>query len=126
MNVFAQFKEIGFAFANHYYITFDANRSNLRPLYAPSALLTFENDQFQGPDAIITKLTSLPFQVVKHVTTTVDCQPIDERTVLVFVVGQLKTDDDPPHGFSQVFQLKTDGNTWFIVNDMFRLTLHHQ
>ena len=37
-----------------------------------------------------------------------------------------QTDDDPPHSFSQTFQLfKKDTNNYFVLNDMFRLSLHH-
>ena len=38
-----------------------------------------------------------------------------------------QTDDDPPHSFSQTFQLlKKDTNSYFVLNDMFRLSLHHR
>ena len=37
----------------------------------------------------------------------------------------LKTDEDPPHGFSQCFVLKPLGQSWFIAHDVFRLALHH-
>ena len=37
-----------------------------------------------------------------------------------------QTDNDPPHGFSQTFQLfQKDNNSYFVLNDMFRLSLHH-
>ena len=37
-----------------------------------------------------------------------------------------QTDEDPPHSFSQTFQLfKKDTNSYFVLNDMFRLSLHH-
>ena len=35
-------------------------------------------------------IQELPFKVVQHIITTVDCQPSGENGVLVFVVGQLK------------------------------------
>ena len=37
----------------------------------------------------------------------------------------IQTDNDPPHGFSQCFVLMPSENTYFILNDMFRLSLHH-
>ncbi len=37
----------------------------------------------------------------------------------------LKTDEDPPHGFSQCFVLKPLGQSWFIAHDVFRLALPH-
>ena len=35
-----------------------------------------------------------------------------------------QTDEDPPHGFSQVFLLQPAGNSWFVANDVFRLAIH--
>jgi hypothetical protein len=49
--------EIGKAFAEHYYQTFDSQRVNLQTLYTDQSLLTFENEQFMGMQAIMTKLT---------------------------------------------------------------------
>ena len=42
--------------------------------------------------------------------------------VLVFFP---QTDDDPPHSFSQTFQLFQKDTSYFVLNDMFRLSLHH-
>ena len=36
-----------------------------------------------------------------------------------------QTDDDPPHSFSQTFQLFQKDTSYFVLNDMFRLSLHH-
>ncbi|PFX33201.1 nuclear transport factor 2-like [Stylophora pistillata] len=119
------FNDIGKNFAQVYYQTFDTNRANLASLYESQSMLTFEGDQFQGREPIMKKLTGLPFTTVKHVITTIDCQPSTDNGVVVFVVGQLKTDDDPPHGFSQCFHLKPGSTNYFVLHDMFRLTLHH-
>ena len=43
--------------------------------------------------------------------------------VLLFFFPQ--TDDDPPHSFSQTFQLFQKDTSYFVLNDMFRLSLHH-
>ena len=42
-----------------------------------------------------------------------------------FVVFFPQTDDDPPHSFSQTFQLFQKDTSYFVLNDMFRLSLHH-
>ena len=42
---------------------------------------------------------------------------------MLVTVGQ--TDEDPAHGFSQTFVLKSLGQSWFIAHDVFRLALHH-
>ena len=49
--------EIGPAFAQHYYTTFDSNRAALQTLYKDASLLTFEQEQFMGMQSIMTKLT---------------------------------------------------------------------
>lgn len=120
------FEKVGQEFVKAYYVMFDSNRASLAALYTDVSMLTFEGQQFQGTQNIMKKITELPFKVVQHIITTVDCQPSGQNGVLVFVVGQLKTDDDPPHSFSQTFQLfKKDTNNYFVLNDMFRLSLHH-
>ena len=77
-----------------------------------------------GRNAIVEKLQNLTFQKIQHIVTTVDCQPLPNGGVLVYVFGQLKTDDDPPHSFNQVFLLTTDASgAFFVQNDIFRLAL---
>ncbi|KAD0468671.1 hypothetical protein E3N88_44216 [Mikania micrantha] len=79
------------AFVEHYYSTFDTNRSNLANLYQESSMLTFEGQKIQGSANIVAKLTSLPFQQCKHSITTVDCQPSGPSGgMLVFVSGNLQ------------------------------------
>ncbi|KAJ7391956.1 Nuclear transport factor 2 [Desmophyllum pertusum] len=121
------FATVGQAFVKTYYETFDSNRAALASLYVAESMLTFEGAQFQGSDAIIKKLTSLPFQAIAHVLSTIDCQPTVSLGIIVFVVGQLKTDNDAPHTFNQCFHLKPkpDGSTYYVFNDMFRLSLHN-
>ncbi|KAD4586574.1 hypothetical protein E3N88_24175 [Mikania micrantha] len=79
------------AFVEHYYSTFDTNRSGLANLYQESSMLTFEGQKIQGSQNIVNKLTSLPFQQCKHTITTVDCQPSGPAGgMLVFVSGNLQ------------------------------------
>lgn len=67
-------------------------------------MLTFEGAQHQGVEAILEKLTSLPFQKVKHQIATRDTQPTgDGNSLVVTVTGALVVDDSPaPLNFSQV------------------------
>lgn len=89
-----------------------------------------------GVEAIMTKLTSLPFAKVAHQVATSDFQPVMPDTVapgvpappasvLVFVSGSLMVDDSPnPLKFSQVFHLAPDPanpTSFWVRNDMFRL-----
>ncbi|XP_062501047.1 nuclear transport factor 2-like [Corticium candelabrum] len=122
----SSFKGIAGQFVTSYYQIFDADRSQLGQFYRLDSKLSFEGDERQGAANILEKLMSLPFQVVQHVGTTVDAQLLDGYGLLIFVLGQLKTDDDPPHMFSQTFVLKQFGDSLFITNEIFRLGLHHQ
>eukprot|EP00993_Chasmostoma_nieuportense_P005062 NODE_5701_length_622_cov_321.931313_g5537_i0.p2 GENE.NODE_5701_length_622_cov_321.931313_g5537_i0~~NODE_5701_length_622_cov_321.931313_g5537_i0.p2 ORF type:complete len:122 (-),score=35.93 NODE_5701_length_622_cov_321.931313_g5537_i0:196-561(-) len=115
------FNAVGKAFVQHYYNTFDTNRQALSALYRDSSLMTFEGAQLQGQANIIQKLMSLTFRSVKHETQTIDCQPSQNNGILVMVSGMLKTDEDQPQKFSQLFHLMQEGANFWVSNDMFRL-----
>ncbi|XP_043469143.1 probable nuclear transport factor 2 [Leptopilina heterotoma] len=114
-------------FVQHYYNQFDdpAQRRNLTNMYDPTnSLMTFEGAQIQGSAKIMEKLNSLSFNTINRIVTTVDSQPMPDGGILINVVGRLKADDDPPHSFSQVFVLKSNGNNFFCQHDIFRLDIH--
>ncbi|PWY99740.1 putative NTF2-nuclear transport factor [Testicularia cyperi] len=110
-------------FTDFYYNTFDSDRSQLSNLYRDTSMLSFEGSQLQGAGAIVEKLTSLPFQKVKHQVGTLDVQPTgDGRSLVVLVTGALVVDDSPnPLQFTQVFTLNPDGSSFYVFNDVFRL-----
>ncbi|KAF8431751.1 putative nuclear transport factor 2 [Boletus edulis BED1] len=112
-------------FTEYYYLTFDTDRSQLAPLYRTTSMLTFEKDQILGVDAIVGKLTSLPFSKVRHNVSTIDAQPsISPGALIVSVTGYLLVDEESnPLSFSQVFQLVPEGSTYYVFNDMFRLNV---
>lgn len=112
-------------FVDSYYQMFDTNRSGLGALYRPESQLRFETTSHQGPEAILKKLVELPFQMIQHSITLVDAQVTVDGGLIVMVVGQLKTDNDPIQSFSQAFYLKQIGDGLFVMNDIFRLNLHH-
>ena len=119
-------KTVATAFAEHYYNAFDTNRGSLANLYVDVSILQFENETVMGKDAIIKKLVSLPMRTVKHIVTTVDGQPTIDGGIVIHVLGQLKADDDTPHSFSETFHLKKDASsTYVILNEVFRLGIHH-
>jgi len=127
-NLNPQYEQIGKAFIDQYYQMFDnpATRANLQALYnAEQSLLSFEGQQMQGAAKIMEKLGGLTFQKIQHLITTVDCQPMFDGGILINVLGQLKTDEDAPHGFTQCFILKPLSGSWFIAHDVFRLALHN-
>eukprot|EP00126_Sphaerothecum_destruens_P011356 Sdes_comp20903_c0_seq5m18097 len=120
------FDKLGKEFVDHYYNTFDNHRENLFHLYQEDSMLTFESQRFQGARNIAEKLLSLNFKRVQHAITVLDCQPTSDLGVIVFVVGQLKVDEEPqPLQFSQVFHLRRNpAGNYYCQNDMFRLNLH--
>lgn len=90
-------------------------------------MLTFEQDQCQGPERIMNKLTNLKFQQVQHKIKLIDCQPSGvPNGILVAVNGDLKIDNENnPIKFSQVFHLLPDqaGKNYWVHNDIFRLVI---
>ncbi len=109
-------------FVDYYYSTFDTNRQGLAGLYQDSSMMSFEGQEFQGQQAIGQKLMALPFQQCKHSVVEMDVQPSPSGGILVFVVGHLMVENEErPLKFSQVFQLMSAGNSFFVQNDMFRL-----
>jgi len=123
-----EYEAIGKAFTNQYYAMFDdpIQRPNLINLYnAELSLMSFEGQQLQGAHKIMEKFNSLSFQKIQHIVTVVDCQPMFDGGVLVNVIGQLKTDEDPPHSFAQTFVLKPMEQSFYLQHDVFRLAIHN-
>ena len=52
--------------------------------------MTFEGTKTQGAQAILQKLTSLPFQACKHHISSLDAQPSPSGGMNIFVTGQLQ------------------------------------
>ncbi|KAL7641702.1 UNVERIFIED_CONTAM: hypothetical protein RMT77_007575 [Armadillidium vulgare] len=129
MNLNPQFNQIGKTFVEQYYELFDGPRENREKLaifyHAELSLMSFEGVQVQGAVNIVEKIKNLTFQKIQRMITAIDCQPTFDGGVLINVLGQLKMDDDPPHGFNQTFILKPLGDSFFVQHDMFRLALHH-
>eukprot|EP00045_Choanoeca_perplexa_P007705 m.70822 g.70822 ORF g.70822 m.70822 type:complete len:130 (-) comp14180_c0_seq1:1675-2064(-) len=121
-----EFSEVGNAFVQHYYELFQGDRSQMLALYQDDSLMSFEGAQGQGLQSIGEKLERLSFQSVQFQFTEIDCQPRADGGIVVFVLGQIQTDEDPIKGFSQVFVLApTPEGSFYIQNDIFRLNLHN-
>ena len=72
-------------------------------------MMTFEGQQFQGPEAIVGKFRSIG--QVRHTIKTQDVQPsVDaQKALLIFVTGTVHLEADKPLHFSQMFQLVSTG-----------------
>jgi len=100
--------------------------TDLASLYGTDSCLSFEGSNDQGVDAIRNKLNSLSFKSINHSITCMDHQLVDNSTLLIIVIGMLKTDEDPPQSFSQTFVLKSaEGGSFYVKSDVFRMILHN-
>jgi len=110
-------------FSDFYYPAFDSDRSQLGNFYRAQSLLTFEGATFTGSPEITEKLVGLPFQKVAHRISTLDAQPNGMGNgAIVMVTGELLVDDETnAQRFSQVFHIAQDGDSFFVLNDVFRL-----
>jgi len=85
-------------------------------------MLTFEGEQFQGVQSVMAKIVGLPFQKVAHKISTLDTQPTTGGAAIVMVTGELLIEEqEHPQRYSQVFHLVPDGDSFFVLNDVFRL-----
>lgn len=122
------FEMIAKQFVEQYYQLFDQPaqlRRKLQCMYHASAMLIFEDDCRQGPVNIIEKLSTLPFQAIQHIVTKLDSMPTANGGVLIMVSGQLKADEDKPLSYSHVFNLHREAESYTIINEIFRLSLHN-
>ncbi|OQR82775.1 nuclear transport factor [Achlya hypogyna] len=114
-------QDIGNAFVQHYYSTFDANRAALASLYSNSSTLSFDKDTFQGQQAILEKLSKLP-QTQHRVDTTVIQPSVSDNAILIVVTGKLVIDNGNPLQYAQTFQLVAHApGQFYIHNDFFSL-----
>lgn len=100
--------------------------TDLASLYGNDSCLSFEGSNEKGVNAIRNKLNALSFKSINHSITCMDHQLIDSTTLLIIVIGMLKTDEDPPQSFSQTFILKaTQNQSFYLKHDVFRVILHN-
>ncbi|XP_033235727.1 probable nuclear transport factor 2 isoform X5 [Drosophila pseudoobscura] len=84
--------------------------------------MTVEGLRLEGASQILQTIQNLSFKKIHHMITVVDAQPTIDGGVLICVMGRLKIDDGSPFSFSQVFVLKAVGNSFFVENEIFRLS----
>lgn len=114
--------QVAQAFAHHYYDTFKNNRPGLSGLYQNESIMSWEGKRHVGQQAIVQHLVNLPFTKIEHKLSTLDAQPSVAQGVMVFITGQILTENESqPLKFSQVFHLVQVGGSYMVSNDMFRL-----
>ncbi|MCM2422715.1 ketosteroid isomerase family protein [Streptomyces sp. RKAG293] len=121
-----KYHDIGRSFVQQYYALLNGDahaRKSLANFYtADTSLMTFEGQQFVGQRKITERFETLDLRS-QHTLTEIDTQPTQEGGVLVVVLGQVKTDDDPPQTFNQTFVLKPSGESFYVQHDIFRIAL---
>ena len=96
-------------------------RSRLFLFQNEKSMLTFEGSQFQGTQAILTKLSSIGR--VQHTVKSMDVQPsADPNSLVVFITGSVQIDGGNPLHFCEFFQLVSNSpGSYYVHNDIFRL-----
>ncbi|AFZ78938.1 nuclear transport factor 2, putative [Theileria equi strain WA] len=117
----AQFNQIGLQFTEMYYRLMESDRKGLAQFYTDDSMMTFENNSYKGQAQIMEKLLSNPAS--KYSILTCDCQPAPNNGVVAFIMGDLSVENNPPMKFAHVVQLFPNGNSYFVLNDIFRLCI---
>mmetsp|Transcript_7759 Transcript_7759/g.21636 ORF Transcript_7759/g.21636 Transcript_7759/m.21636 type:complete len:122 (+) Transcript_7759:139-504(+) len=114
-------EEVAKAFVPHYNNCFDNDASQLAPLFTAETMMTFEGQQFQGPQQIVEKLKSVG--KVSHEVKSIDVQPSNNpNAILIFVTGAIKIDSNNPLHYCEMFQLVSTGpGAYYVHNCVFRL-----
>lgn len=115
------FSEVGRQFVQMYYNLMETNRNNLAAFYNNESIMTFENGIFYGQQQIMEKLLNNPS--ARYSILTCDCQPSPNNGVVVFTMGDVSLDNSPPMKFAHIVQLFPNGNSYFVLNDVFRLCI---
>ncbi|CCW71375.1 unnamed protein product [Phytomonas sp. Hart1] len=116
------FQEVGAQFVQHYYSFFSNQRAQLAGIYRPTTLLTWQNEQLQGVEAITARFANLGFAEASFKTDSLNCQPSLSGGVLVVVNGEVSLKDER-HSlkFNDVFHLAQDNGQWFVSNQVFNI-----
>ncbi|ORM42388.1 Nuclear transport factor 2 [Babesia sp. Xinjiang] len=116
-----QFNQIGLEFVQMYYRLLEQDRNGLANFYNDQSMMTFETFTYTGQKQIMEKLLSNPPS--KYSILTCDCQPTPNNGVIAFAIGDVAIDNGPPMRFAHIVQLFPNGNSYFVLNDIFRLCI---
>lgn len=132
------FREITQDFLQHYYKMYDTNIEQLHEHYTPSAMLTFNDEEYLGNDAIKAKYLSLNLNKTQHKVYSYDCQPMENNDILIMATGTVIENNNlvwsQQENIISYLQNKTceykyietfvltlnNNNNWYIQNHIFR------
>lgn len=123
----ADINAIATAFVSHYYQLLDqpnkAGIQGLTQLYKPQSMMTWEQQNLTGPEAIGKAFMGMSWTNVRHNVTATAAQPSGVPNALIVMVnGQMIIDTDQPMNFSQVWHLLQENGSFWIHNDIFKLS----
>lgn len=109
----ANVEEVGTQFLEAYFATFRNNREGLISFYGPSSTVVWEGNVRHQPEAIAAGLARMSATKLEYVHIDKDIRQGGSNGILILVTGQVRIDDAPPVGFSQVFELMPSGPSWY-------------
>ncbi|KAJ5293995.1 hypothetical protein N7508_008816 [Penicillium antarcticum] len=105
-------------FLQHYYTTFEGDRSALASLYRDLSKLTYEDETFEGAK-IMTKIADMP--AAKREFARFMSQYYDGDKGILIMLHGLLGDEGLRMNFIHTFNLRQDEAGFFVSNEMFQL-----
>jgi hypothetical protein len=110
-------KSIGESFLQSF---FSQNVSGQASFYGNDSLLSFESEIFSGSQEIIGKLSSLPIK--QSEVKNYEIQP-SGTGILIYLSGLIIIEGESnPMNFVRVFFLANAGNSYYLKNDIYKVT----
>ena len=110
-------------FLNTYYATMMNNRNQLINFYTDNSTLTYEGQTYRGLKEISEKFEGFSFNKIQFGLENFDHQEsCIQGGLMILLSGKLTLDDQNKLQFSQFFHLLPNGNTYYVHNELFRVT----
>jgi len=123
-NLNKDYDRLGKIYVAQYYMLFDdpSRRLSLVSLYhSEDSFLSFDGESYRGTKKILEKFEKLNFKQVERSISSVDSQPLLDGGVIVNVVGEMKSADEPARRYAQTFIFKPQKGSFFLQHDIFRV-----
>ena len=110
-------------FLNTYYNTMITDRPSLINFYTDNSTLTYEGQTYRGLKEISEKFEGFSFKKIQFALDNFDHQDsCIQGGLMILLSGSLLLDDQNKLQFSQFFHLLPNGNTYYVHNELFRVT----
>lgn len=117
------YKQIAEKFLELYYVTYDSNFQNVANLYASNPCITFADEEFLRFSDLSRKIThDYKIFLFQHKNITFNAQPINERTLIINVTGELYVNAFDGGKFNETIVLtRDDTNRYYVTNTIFKV-----